>query len=666
MRIRGTGFLRYLKFYIHYSIFSIALYMKSFLCTWLSLAIVNLCAAQITLPEFGEITAVEKALTECSFDKEADAVVIFDEASADHNDQYNLIVSRRTRLKILKPRGNRHGDITIRYIHKDDIEYISNIEAYTCNYIHSGTVADIKKVPTASIYRQKINERVSVVKIAMPDVQAGSIIEYKYTTTAKNYNYLEDWYFQGELPVMHSQFSLVVMPNYEFSYRIFKSEQLPIEIKQEKGSGRIRFEMNNIAGLRDEPFMDAEKDYLQHVAFQLSGYQGTFGGTTRYMTTWDEVTQKLMGNQAFGLQLNKNIPVGEEWMNKVKAMSPPFEKMTAVYNLVYKNIGFNGIGGIGSTNGVKETWEKKKGSSGDINLLLINLLKEAGLEVYPLLVSERGHGKVNPELPFIDQFNKVMAYVLIDGKKYILDAAGPYTPPFMIPFPVINTKAYVVNRKKGGIISLTESEKKDKNFVNIHARIDDNGAMTGEATIESNEYARLTRMRAWERDKDRFRENYFTTYQDGLKMDSLVMHNLENDSLPLQQHFNFSIPATVSGDYKLINLNLFSGISKNPFISDIRFTNIDYGCLQSHTVIETIELPASLKIESLPKNIRMIMPDTSISLTRLLEVKDHVIMVRYYILTTRSVFTADEYDYIKDFYKKMAQIMNEQVVLRQN
>jgi hypothetical protein len=640
--------------------------MKRFVCSWLWLAIVNLCAAQTTLPEFGEITAAEKALTECSFDKEADAVVIFDEASADHNDQYNLIFNRRTRLKILKPRGNRHGDIAIRYIHKDDIEYINNIEAYTCNYTHNGTVADIKKVPTAAIYRQKINERLSVVKIAMPDVQPGSIIEYKYTTTAKNYNYLEDWYFQGELPVMHSQFSLVVMPNYEFAYRVHKNEQLPIDIKQEKGSGRIRFEMNNIAGLRDEPFMDAEKDYLQHIEFQLSGYQGTFGGTTRYMTTWAEVTRELLMNPNFGIQLNKNIPVGEEWMNKIKAMSPPFERMAAIYNFVYKSIGWNGMGGIGSTNGVKETWEKKKGSSGDINLLLINLLKDAGLEVYPLLVSERGHGKVNPEYPFIDQFNKVMAYVLIDDKKYVLDAAGPYTPPFMIPFAVINTNAFVVNRKKGGIIALTETAKKDKNFVSIHAQIDDNGAMTGEADIQSNEYARLTRMRAWERDKDRFRENYFITYQAGLKMDSLIMHNLENDSMPLEQQFHFSLPPTVSGDYKLVNLNLFTGIAKNPFISDIRFTNIDYGCLQSYTVVETIELPASLKVESLPKNIRMIMPDTSITLSRLLEVKNNMIMVRYSIVTTRSVFTADEYDYVKDFYKKMAEIMNEQVVLKKN
>jgi hypothetical protein len=634
--------------------------MKRFVCSLLSLAFISLCAGQTTLPEPGEFTEAEKSITECPFDKEADAVVIFDDAFANHDDQYHLIYTRRTRLKVLKPKGNRYGDVAIRYLNKDDAEYVSDIEAYTYN---PRSVPEIKKVPSSAIYRQKLNERWSVVKIAMPEVQPGTIIEYKYITTAKNYNYLDDWYFQRELPVMYSHFSLIIMPNFEFTYRVFKSELLSIDIKKEK-EGRIYFTMNNIAGLRDEPFMDAEKDYLQHVEFQMSGYQGTFGGTTRYMTTWDELTREIMTAPSFGLQLNKNIPVGPEWINKVKAIMPAFERMTAVYNFVYKNINWNGTGGIAAIDGVKETWEKKQGSSGDVNLLLINLLKEAGLEVYPLLVSERGHGKVNPEYPFIDQFNKTMACVLIDGKKYVLDAAGPYTPPFMIPFSVINTKAFLVTKKKSTIITLAETEKKDRNFVNIQARIDDNGTMTGKAFIQSDEYARLTRMRAWQRDKDRFKENYYTTYEAGLKVDSLQMHNLENDSLSLEQQFNFTIPPTASGDYKLINLNLFTGIAKNPFISDIRFTNIDFGCLQSHSVMEFIELPPSLKIETLPRNLRMIMPDTSITFSRLMEVKDNVLRVKYEISTRRPVFTADEYEYVKDFYKRMASIMNEQIVLR--
>ena len=636
--------------------------MKPFVCSWLLLAIVNLCVAQTTLPEFGDITEADKKLTECPFDKEADAVVIFDEASADHNDQYNLITTRRIRLKILRQKGIRHGDIEIRYYSKDDAEYITDIEAYTCNY--NNGFADIKKITSSSIYRQKVNERWSQVKIAMPEVKVGSIIEYKYTTTSKNYGYLDDWYFQGELPVMHSHFSLVVLPNYEFAYRIYKSDNLPIVVKQEKGSGKIYFEMNTIAGLRDEPFMDAEKDYLQHVEFQLSGYQSNFGGTNKYMTTWDELTRELMQNPSFGVQLNKNLSGSDALLNTVKGMASPFEKMSAIYNYVYKNIEWNRMSGKFTIDGVKEAWEKKKGSSGEINLMLINLLKEAGLEVYPLLVSERGNGKVNADYPFLEQFNKVMAYVLIDNRKYILDAASSYTPPFMVPFSVINTKAFVVNRKKGGIIDLTETDKKDKNLVIINAKVDESGAMTGEAAIQSSEYARLTRIKAWERDKEHFSETYYTKYQTGMHIDSLNVLNIENDSMPLEQQFNFNIPPTVSGDYKLITLNLFSGIAKNPFISDIRFTNIDYGSLQTHTIIEDIELAPSLKIESLPKNVRMIMPDSSITLTRMMEFKNNNLYVRFTITTARSVFTAEEYPYVKDFYKKMADYMNEQIVLK--
>jgi hypothetical protein len=81
-------------------------------------------------------------------------------------------------------------------------------------------------------------------------------------------------------------------------------------------------------------------------------------------------------------------------------------------------------------------------------------------------------------------------------------------------------------------------------------------------------------------------------------------------------------------------------------------------------VLENIDLPPSLKIETLPRNLRMIMPDTSITFMRYIEVKDNELHVKYDINFLRPVFTADEYEYVKEFYKKMASIMNEQIVLR--
>jgi hypothetical protein len=223
----------------------------------------------------------------------------------------------------------------------------------------------------------------------------------------------------------------------------------------------------------------------------------------------------------------------------------------------------------------------------------------------------------------------------------------------------------VVNRKKGGIITLADDRRIEKNLVIVEAKINDNGAISGKANVLSSDYGRLNRLRSYRAGREKFTEQYFVS-QPGLQVDSLELVNLENDSLALEQHFNFRLAPVESGDYKLINLNLFSGVTKSPFISDVRFSNIDYGCKQQQTVLQQISLPAHLTIESMPRNIRMITPDTSIALSRSIDLdkRTNTLSVRLSVHTNRPVFTADEYGYVKEFYKKMVELMNEQLVLK--
>src|SRR5262245_9489249 len=103
--------------------------MKPFLICWLLLTAGSVSVAQRTVPEFGILTEEEKKLTECDFDKEADAVILFDKASADHNDQNNLVINRHIRIKILKQKGVQRADIDIPYYSKDDFEFIGDTKA---------------------------------------------------------------------------------------------------------------------------------------------------------------------------------------------------------------------------------------------------------------------------------------------------------------------------------------------------------------------------------------------------------------------------------------------------------------------------------------------------------------------------------------------------------
>jgi hypothetical protein len=622
------------------------------------------CIGQNSVPDFGKFTDEEIKLAECAFDKEADAIVLIDQASSDHDDQYRLITTRRVRFKVLKEKGIGRADIMIRYLHSDDAEFVSNVEAIVANVEPSGVV-NIQKVVPSQIFRQKLNQYWSAVKFAMPGVKVGSIIEYQYTSNKKSYSYLDDWYFQRDIPTRFSSYSLVILPNYEFAYQVHKNEALPINIQSEKGSGRILFEMSNVAGLRDEPYMDSERDYIQRVEFQLAGYSSRFGGRTKFMTTWSEVTKELNADSRFGRQLNKNLAGTAALKGIVNLMNDPYAKMVAVYNYVQNNISWNGFAGKYAEN-VKDAWEKKKGSNADINLILINLLQEAGVEVYPILVSERGNGKVDARYPFIDQFNTVMAYVLIGNASYVLDGASYGTPPFMTPYSVVNTTGFLVDRKKGGIITLTETKRQNKNLVSIHASVDKEGILSGRGKVYSYDYARINRIKSYQRDKARFAEEYLVRSVPGLVIDSLEMENIDKDSTSANQQFRFSMPTGSSGNYRLLTLNLFSGFEKNPFISNNRFTNIDYGCLQYVVLSQNIQVADEWQPETLPRDIKLIMPDTSISIQRVIGFNktNNVLQARYTIQTNRSVFTADEYQYIKEFYRKMTDILNEQVVLR--
>jgi hypothetical protein len=638
--------------------------MKPLFCCLLLLIITCCCKGQSTEFEFGIFTAEEINLTECPFDKEADAIVLIDHASSDHDDEFHLITNRHIRIKILKEKGISRGNITIPYWHGDDFEFIAKVEAITCNYNTSGE-KEIKKVAGSQIYRQKLDQHRSIVTFAMPDVKVGTIIEYRYESIKKNYNGLEDWYFQCDIPTVHSSYSLVILPNYEFAYSVHKSPSLPIKIESEKGSGKVLFEMNNVAGLRDEPYSYAERDYKQRVEFQLAGYRGRFGDKTKYMTTWAEVIREMNANQYFGRQLNKNLAGSGGFMSDLKAVSDPFKKMTAVYNYVQHNLNWDGYTGRYSEN-VKDAWEKKKGSKGDINLILVNLLQEAGLEVYPMLVSERHNGRVDANNPFVGQFNTVMAYVIIGNNRYVLDGASYGTPPFLIPFSVVNTTAFVVDRKKGGIITLTEKKRMNRNFISVSSYMDNEGMVHGRSTIMSFDYSRFSRVRSYHRDKVKFGENNIVHNVPGLVIDSLEIKNLDNDSLSLDQHFKFSIPSSSVGDYRLLTLNLFTGLEENPFIANNRFTDVDYGCLQHLVLNQAITVPEDWQPETLPRDLKLIMPDTSISIMRVLSYnkESRLLQARYTILTSRSVFTAEEYQYLKEFYKKMTEILNEQVVLR--
>ena len=615
------------------------------------------------VPGYGKVDKAELEMTECDFDKNAEAVVLFDVGEIYFNlNTVEMTFERHVRIKILKDNGLDRADIHLPYHSYRNDESIKSISAQTYNLDASGNIV-VTKVDKKQIFKKELNKRYSEQVFTFPEVKAGSVIEYKYTHT--NVGML-NWYFQRSIPVKFSRYTT----DFPVELEIHCTPMciLPYDRKSDKkGSRDIQvFSMQNIPPLRDEPYISCDEDYLQRVELRLLAIN-TPERRVRLMGNWPGIVKQLMEDEDFGQQLKRNIPRTDDLDAELKTLTDSYHKMKAIYKYVQKNMEWNGYTGIWAFDGIRSAWKDKKGTIGEINLILVNLLRDAGLTARPILVSSQYNGRVYTAVADYRQFNKVMAYVEIDNHVYVLDATNKYNPPDLIPREVMFTEGLVIEKYETyewGWKLLWDEKQQFKDVLIMQATIDDQGIMKGEASLNSLGYSRVQKLPDLELDKQKYIEKHFTASNSSLKLENLSFANQENDSLPLVQKINFTMPVNASGDYKYFSVNLFSGLDKNPFVSDSRFSDIYFGANQSLDIIANITIPDGYVFEALPKSIRMIMPDTSISITRRIAADKKQLSARITLQFKKPFFPVGDYPYFKEFYKKLFDLLNEQIAIR--
>ena len=198
----------------------------------------------------------------------------------------------------------------------------------------------------------------------------------------------------------------------------------------------------------------------------------------------------------------------------------------------------------------------------------------------------------------------------------------------------------------------------------INGQIDEAGKMTGRASINSFDYARLGPAALVKKGKDKFLEQLNKEAGPGMTIEEVSFENAESDSLPLVQKINFNQTLNSSGDYSYFSVNLFTGLEKNPFVADDRFSDVFFGMNQSYVVVGNFVVPEGTIFEELPKNMKMIMPDTSITISRVSQVSGNRLSVRFQLDFKRPFYPASQYAEFREFYKQLFELLNEQFVIR--
>ena len=653
------------------------------LCTF-SLSVKAQTTPQTTAPTtqpFGKIDKADLEMTSCDFEKDANAEILFNKGDVYFDQDFNTITNEvHKRIKIFNDNGKKEADIHIEFWGGNHYDYITNVQAETINLV-DGKI-EITKLDKKLIYTKTIDQERNEIAFTFPNVKPGSVIEYKLNWNTIDFRNIPTWFFQDKLPTRYSEYNTAIPDVFYFRehpqlYQSFIKHEKKTDART-YGSGTDSFSfdidyelraMANIHSLPDEPYMSSFSDNVQCIFFQLVSIK-PIGGFAKYGSdTWAKVGGILADDEDFGAQLKRKLNNEELIITKAKALKSDDDKIAFIFNEVRNQMKWNGNDRWYTVDGTVHAWENKTGNSAEVNLILYHLLKQSGLDAYPMVVSTRDNGKVRPFYTSVSQFNRAVVYIPVDStKNYVLDATGKYNQYNETPSELLNSSGlYIDKAKKVFDIIYLKKATPVRQVVFINGEVKPGGKLEGTVQISSSSYNRINAIEKYKTDGEKKYIDFLSDGDNNLKISSVSFDNMDIDTLPLMQKIAFTLDLAGSDEnYIYLNPNLFTSLKTNYFLSENRMTNIEFGYPRSYSINGNYKVPAGYKIDALPKSVTLIMPDKSISFRRVVGEADGTIVVRYTINFVKSEYSKDDYAYFHEFLKKMYDMLNEQIVLKKS
>lgn len=656
------------------------LFLSAFFALFSVLAIAQTNQTPIpTTQQYGKVDKSDLELTSCDFEKDANAEVLFNKAELYFDLEGSTITNEiHKRIKIFNDNGKKQANIHLTYWSGNRLEFITGLQAETIN-LTDGKI-EITKLDKNLIFNKPVDKVISEISFSMPNVKAGSIIEFKYKWNTNSIVNMPSWDFQEEIPIRYTEWTTSIPDFFYFRANVHFIQPMVKHVNSTDarsfgiGNDATPYILenetrafSNVRSLPEEPYMSSFKDNVQNIDYQLVSIKSVYGRTHSFSDTWAKVGGNLIDDDDFGGQLKRKLNNEDVIINKAKAMKTDDDKISYIFNEVKNTMKWNESDRWYTIDGTYRAWENKTGNSAEINLILYHLLKQTGFNVYPMVVSTRKHGRVRPFFTSLTQFNRAVVYLPLDSaNRYILDATNKYNSYHLIPEELLNSSGLYVDKQKNLYdIIFIKNEAPAKKSIIIDAEIKPNSKIEGTAQIYTTNYFAQDNKERYKTDGDAKFIDYLKDGDNNLKISNLSFENLEVDTLPLSAKFTFNLDLTSSDEnYIYVNGNLFGFLKTNPFLSESRATNVYYAYNKSFNINGSFKIPAGYKTDALPKNISLVMPDKSIIFKRFLAEDDGKVITRYNIIFLKNEYKKEDYQTFYEFSKKMYELLNEPIILK--
>lgn len=639
---------------------------------WLAVLLFLLCTAgfgQKSPVKFGDIPMEDMSMTVYDKDSSAVAVILVDygEAYVTLGNVAELVYERHFRVKILKNEGLKWADAEILlYTNGVDEERVTGLKAYTYN-LEKGAIVKTE-LSKSGVFKEKFNRNYNIHKFTFPNAKIGSVLEYSYTVRSGFLANFPNWQFQYEIPSRISEYWAII-PDF-FVMKKYMQGYLStfFEDKLKPGSGysdnAMHWVMKDVPAFKVEPYMTSEDDYVSKINFALAYVNFPGSPSREIMGTWEKLNQDLLASQAFGGLIKGSSYLKKKAEEIVGGATDPKEKIQKIYDYVRSSIEWDGSNDFYAYT-PKETFEKKKGSSGDINVALASMLDKAGFLVDMVLLSTRDHGFVREQYPMRRQFNYVVALVRVDGVPVLLDATERYLPMGILPERCLNGKGLIISNNFHGWISL-ESKVKVKNTISADVILNTEGALEGGITMSHDGYdAASVRKRIRKNGQEEYVKNTLASRHNWSLKES-TFSAVEEIGSPIKESHTVLISdyATVTGDVIYLNPILSDRLEKNPFTLDNRLYPVDFGALQEKVHLIKIVIPDGYSVDEIPQAKLISLPGNAARFTYSATANGNVINVTCNLQINKTIHLQTDYAYLREFYNQVVAKQSEQIVIK--
>jgi hypothetical protein len=371
---------------------------------------------------------------------------------------------------------------------------------------------------------------------AVPNVKAGSVIEYQYKEVRDNElsNYMLLPFAQNyPIHLVKYHVKPLQLPQLPFRMRAFRygTPNTPFE---EERDGFSAVSLTNVPAVADEPEMPPENAIRPWMLIYYSG------NDKKSEEFWKETGKNLHKDLKDGAKVNDEMKKAAA--EAITSASTDEEKLARLLRLVrtrVKNV-FDESSGVTAAQREKykanrnagEAWKQGLGTGGDRNNVFAAMAMSLGYDVRAAWICDRSRNQFTAAFPDTYFLDSRSLAVKVGTEWKFFDAGGSHLPPGMLRWAEEGA-AYLQSDPKEGVLGITPMSPPERSVRRKVARLTlaEDGSMEGELELSytghagidvKNLYEDLTPEKRLERVKELYTGTFPEAQVNEIKIDEFT------------------------------------------------------------------------------------------------------------------------------------------------